>query len=336
MAKPPRMDLTTFVGKLLERDDIDALREGVRILVQAVMDIEVSGQIGALPYERSFDHTAHRSSFDHTPTETVTAPAPGIPGSGPSSSKIPKVTRGSYFPSLLEPRRRAERALHAVVVEAYVKGVSIRKVDDLVKALGIDGISKSKVSRLCKVLDSEVEAFRNRPIDDHCPYVILDATFHETRELDRVISDACVVTVGVTTRESAGCWAWIAVPARTRLSGRAFCAPSSSEGSGRAPGRVRRPRGSPGGDRQGVARHPVAEIICSHCSWAGGSRLSPTPTGEGLASVTREVRRQTCPFLPSVAGSSLASGSRAPSTEMSDEVGRACGVTRATQGGAHG
>jgi putative transposase len=189
MAKP-RMDLTSFIGKLLEQDDVDALREGVRILAQAVMETEVSSQIGALPYERSSDRSAYRNGYRTRTWDTRV---------GTIELKIPKVTRGSYFPSLLEPRRRAERALHAVVVEAYVKGVSTRKVDDLVKALGIDGISKSEVSRLCKALDQEVEAFRSRPIEDECPYVILDATFHKVRELDRVVSVACVVAVGVTT-----------------------------------------------------------------------------------------------------------------------------------------
>jgi putative transposase len=188
MAKP-RMDLTSFVGKLLEQDDVDALREGVRILAQAVMETEVSSQIGALPFERSSERSAYRNGYRTRSWDTRV---------GTIELKIPKVTRGSYFPSLLEPRRRAEKALHAVVVEAYVKGVSTRKVDDLVKALGIDGISKSEVSRLCKVLDQEVEAFRSRAIDEECPYVILDATFHKVRELDRVISIACVVAVGVT------------------------------------------------------------------------------------------------------------------------------------------
>jgi putative transposase len=154
------------------------------------MDTEVSSQIGALPYERSSERSAYRNGYRTRTWDTRV---------GTIELKIPKVTRGTYFPSLLEPRRRAERALHAVVVEAYVRGVSTRKVDDLVKALGIDGISKSEVSRICKLLDSEVEAFRSRPIDDECPYVILDATFHKVRELDRVVSVACVVAVGVTT-----------------------------------------------------------------------------------------------------------------------------------------
>src|SRR5919106_2457267 len=169
MAKP-RMDVTAFAGKLLEEEDTDLLREGVRVLAQMLMETEVSNQIGAAPYQRSDTRSAYRNGYRTRTWDTRV---------GTIELRIPKVSAGTYFPSLLEPRRRAEKALHAVVTEAYVKGVSTRKVDDLVKALGIDGISKSEVSRICKVLDSEVDAFRSRPIDDECPYVILDATFHK-------------------------------------------------------------------------------------------------------------------------------------------------------------
>jgi putative transposase len=189
MAKS-RMDVTAFVGKLLKEDDADALKEGVQVLAQALMEAEVTAQIRALPYERSTERTAYRNGYRTRTWDTRV---------GTIELKLPKVSSGSYFPSLLEPRRRAEKALHAVVTEAYVKGVSTRKVDDLVKALGIDGISKSEVSRICKALDSEVEAFRSRPLEEECPYVILDATFHKVREIDRVVSTACVVAVGVTT-----------------------------------------------------------------------------------------------------------------------------------------
>jgi putative transposase len=185
-----RMDITSFVGKLLEQDDGDALREGVRVLAQAVMETEVSGQIGAGSYGRSSERTAYRNGYR---TRTWDTRVDTI------ELKIPKVTAGTYFPSLLEPRRRAEKALQAVVVEAYVKGISTRKVDDLVKALGIDGISKSEVSRICKVLDTEVKGFLGRPIEAECPYVWLDATFHKIREAGRVISVATVVAIGVTT-----------------------------------------------------------------------------------------------------------------------------------------
>src|SRR6266487_4391428 len=152
----PRMDITSFVGKLLEEDDVDLLREGVRVLAQAVMETEVSGQIGAAPYERSGGRNGYRTRSWDTRVGTI-------------ELKIPKVTAGTYFPSLLEPRRRAEKALHSVVVEAYVKGVSTRKVDDLVRALGIDGISRSEVSRICKSLDQEVAAFLARPIEGSHP-----------------------------------------------------------------------------------------------------------------------------------------------------------------------
>ena len=151
-----RMDITSFVGKLLEENDVDLLREGVRVLAQAVMETEVSGQIGAGPYERSSERTAYRNGYRTRRWDTR---------SGTIELKIPKVSAGAYFPSLLEPRRRAEKALHAVVVEAYVKGVSTRRVDGIVKALGIDGISSSQVSRMAKSLDTEVEAFRCCPLD---------------------------------------------------------------------------------------------------------------------------------------------------------------------------
>jgi putative transposase len=185
----PRMDITSFVGKLLEQDDVDLLREGVRVLAQAVMETEVSSQIGAAPYERSSSRAAYRNGYRTRTWDTRV---------GTIELKIPKVTAGSYFPSLLEPRRRAEKALHAVVVEAYVKGISTRKVDDLVKALGIDGISRSEVSRICKSLDEEVRGFLSRPIEVECPYLWLDATFHKVREAGRVISVATVVAIGVT------------------------------------------------------------------------------------------------------------------------------------------
>lgn len=154
-----------------------------------IMDAEVSSKIGAAPYERSEARTAYRNGYRTRSWDTRV---------GSVELKIPKITTGSYFPSLLEPRRRAEKALQTVIVEAYVKGVSTRKVDDLVRALGIDGISKSEVSRMCKALDDDVAAFLSRPIEMEFPYVWLDATFHKVRELGRVVSVATVVAVGVS------------------------------------------------------------------------------------------------------------------------------------------
>jgi putative transposase len=185
----PRMDITSFVGKLLEEDAVDLLREGVRVLAQALMDTEVSSQIGAAPYERSSGRTAYRNGYRTRTWDTRV---------GTIELKIPKVTAGTYFPSLLEPRRRAEKALHAVVCEAYVKGISTRKVDDLVRALGMDGISRSEVSRICKALDEDVKTFLHRGIEGSHPYLWLDATFHKIKEGGRVISVATVVAVGVS------------------------------------------------------------------------------------------------------------------------------------------
>jgi len=167
---------------------VDLLREGVRVLAQAVMETEVSGQIGAGPYERSSERVAYRNGYRTRTWDTRV---------GTIELKIPKVSAGAYFPSLLEPRRRAEKALRAVVVEAYVKGISTRKVDDLVRALGIDGISRSEVSRICRVLDEEVRTFLHRPIEGEHPYVWLDATFHKVRQDGRVVSVATVVAIGV-------------------------------------------------------------------------------------------------------------------------------------------
>ena len=188
MAKP-RMDLSAFVGKLLEEQDGDVLREGVRVLAQALMESEVTALVGAERHERSDDRTAYRNGTRVRTWDTRV---------GTVDLAIPKVRPGTYFPSLLQPRRRAEQALLTVVQEAYVHGVSTRKVDDLVKALGLDGISKSEVSRICADLDPLIEAFRTRRLTTEYPYVWLDATSHKVRIDGRGVSQATVVAIGVT------------------------------------------------------------------------------------------------------------------------------------------
>lgn len=134
-------------------DDVDFLREGVRVLAQGLMELEVSQQIGAERYERSSERSNYRNGYRERQWDTRV---------GTIDLQIPKLRKGSYMPSWLEPRRRAEKALVAVVQEAYIQGVSTRKVDELVQALGMTGVSKSQVSRLCAELDEVVEAFRNR------------------------------------------------------------------------------------------------------------------------------------------------------------------------------
>jgi transposase-like protein len=184
------MDLTAFVGKLLEEQDGDVLREGIRVLSQALMETEVAGLIGAERHERTADRTAFRNGHRLRTWDTRM---------GTIELAIPKVRPGTYFPSLLQPRRRAEHALLAVVQEAYIHGVSTRKVDDLVRALGVDGISKSEVSRICGELDTAVTAFRTRAITGAHRYVWLDATYHKVRVDGRVVSQATVVAIGVTS-----------------------------------------------------------------------------------------------------------------------------------------
>jgi transposase-like protein len=184
-----RMDLNEFVGKLLAEQDGDVLREGIRVLAQALMESEVAGLIGAERHERTSERAGYRNGYRLRTWDTRV---------GTIELAIPKIRPGSYFPSLLEPRRRAERALLAVVQEAYVHGVSTRKVDDLLKALGLDGMSKSEVSRICTELDVEVEAFRSRPITGEHPYLWIDATYHKVRQDGRVQSMATVVAIGVT------------------------------------------------------------------------------------------------------------------------------------------
>jgi len=170
------------------------VEERVRVMAQrmfqSLIDAEASAVIGADRWERTDDRVAVRNgSRPRTLASTV----------GDLELRIPKLRSGSFFPALLERRRRIDQALFAVVMEAYVHGVSTRKVDDLVAALGVaSGISKSEVSRICADLDEEVQAFRDRPLDGHgYPYVFLDATYCKARLNRRVVSQAVVVAIGV-------------------------------------------------------------------------------------------------------------------------------------------
>lgn len=184
------MALLETLRKASADGEVDVLREGVRILAQAIMEAEVSELTGAARGERAPERRlTHRNGYRERRWDTRVGTIP---------LDVPRVRDGSYFPSLLEPRRRAERALLAVVQEAYVSGVSTRRVDDLVRALGIDGISRSEVSRMCASLDAEVEAFRARPLTDVAvPYLWLDATYVKVREAGRVVSMAVLVATGV-------------------------------------------------------------------------------------------------------------------------------------------
>ena len=182
-----KMELLELVSKA-EGGDVDFLREGVRVLAQALMEAEVSAQIGAEHGERTPQRTTHRNGYRPRDWDTRV---------GTIELAVPRVRSGSFLPSILEPRRRAERALTAVVAQCYVEGVSTRRVDDVARAMGIDGISKSQVSRLCAELDDVVAAWRNRPLDAG-PYafVWLDALVVKVREGGRVANTAALVATG--------------------------------------------------------------------------------------------------------------------------------------------
>jgi len=168
----------------------DRIRQAAETIYQALIEAELTAVIGAGPHERSEARLAQRNGHRARLLATT---------AGDLELRIPKLRTGSFFPSLLERRRRVDQALFAVVMEAYLHGVSTRKVDDLVKALGADsGISKSEVSRICADLDEEVAAFRDRSLaGQHFPYVFLDATYCRARVNRRVVSQAVVVATGV-------------------------------------------------------------------------------------------------------------------------------------------
>jgi transposase-like protein len=191
MADELRIGLSELLRKASMEHDPDLLKEGVRVLSQALMEMEVQEHVGASPHERTPGRTGQRNGYRERNWDTRV---------GTVELKVPRVRDSSYFPSLLEPRRKAERALAAVVQEAYVHGVSTRKVDELVKALGMGSISKSRVSELCEHLDEEVERFRNRPLEGSYPYLWVDATYVKARQDGRVVSVAVVIAVGVDGR----------------------------------------------------------------------------------------------------------------------------------------
>jgi transposase-like protein len=184
----PTMVLMELMRKHNLEMDGDFLREAVQLLMQRLIELEASEQIGAGPYERTASRQTYRNGYRPRSWETRVGEVP---------LRISKLRQGTYFPSLLEPRKRSEEALLAVIQQAYVLGVSTRKVDELVQALGLSGVDKSKVSRICKELDELVGEFRQRPLTEAYPYVWLDALFLKVRQHRRVVSQAVVIAIGV-------------------------------------------------------------------------------------------------------------------------------------------
>jgi putative transposase len=190
--RQPMTELSVALREYLSKADLDVdgdlLREGLTLLVRLLMDAEVSQQIGAERYERTGERATYRNGYREGVWETRVGEIP---------LRIPKLRTGSFYPSFLEPRRRAERALLAVIQTAYIAGVSTRKVDELVQALGLTGMDKSRVARICKELDTAVQAFRERSLEAAYPYVWLDALYEKVRENHRIVSKAVVIAIGV-------------------------------------------------------------------------------------------------------------------------------------------
>src|SRR6187402_135932 len=183
-------DKITLREMLEKGSDATFLREMIGFAAQRLMELEVGGVTGAGHGERSPDRLVQRNGYRDRDWQTR---------AGTVELRIPKLRRGTYFPAFLEPRRTAEKALTAVIQEAYIQGVSTRSVDELVKAMGGTGISKSQVSRLCEDIDERVQAFLNRPIEGRWPYLWIDATYLKSRQGGRIVSVAVIVAVGVNT-----------------------------------------------------------------------------------------------------------------------------------------
>ena len=182
-----RMALLELIEK---RADAHLVREMLAFAAERLMTVEVENLTGAPAGARSPERLNHRNGYRERVWDTR---------AGRIDLAIPKLRKGSYFPAFLEPRRTAEKALTAVIQEAYVHGISTRAVDDLVKAMGASGISKSQVSRLCAEIDERVNAFLSRPIEGAWPYLWIDATYLKSRHAGRIVSMAVIIAVGVNT-----------------------------------------------------------------------------------------------------------------------------------------
>ena len=271
---------TIALAELAEKgSDIDVLRQMVQFMAQRLMDMDVQSRCGADYDEKNTERLNSRNGYRERTWDTRAGSIP---------LKIPKLRSGSYFPEFLEPRRTAEKALTAVIQEAYIQGISTRSVDELVKAMGMSGISKSqacpersrRVSRLCEEIDQRVKAFLDRPIEGDWPYLWIDATYVKVRQAGRIVSVAVIVAVGVNSDGRREVLGMDIGPSEAETPH-----PEPVEGlddlpaqarppwvTRREAGRLRRSRGHQGGRLQDLHRHLAALPRPLHAQRAGVCR----------------------------------------------------------------